>query len=237
MKKLISIAVCAAALCGSATQYSCLSIITAAKQAGKWEPLKAWIAAAGLKDEWDKCSYMSDTYPQYAQITNALVAAGIVTDAEIRTILAASRDTAIPDDMIIRVVSNECATAQGRIKWHGKIVTNVIDTNALTRTQTHEDGFVFVERFKTVQAIPVEVRLSAAERKAQQEAAARARAEAEAKRKADRIADLQTNMTAWATAYARQKQYPLDLATMLLQHELNTLVGTNTVNAVITPGK
>ena len=234
MKKLISIAVCAAALCGSATQYSCLSIITAAKQAGKWEPLKAWIVTAGLKDEWDKCSYLSDTYPQYVQITNALVSAGIVTDAEIRTILAASRDTAIPDDMIIRVVSNECATAQGRIKWHGK---NVIDTNALTRTQTHEDGCVFVERFKTGQAIPVEARLSAAERKAQQEAKARARAEAEAKCKADRIADLQTNMTALATAYARQKQYPLDLATMLLQHELNTLVGTNTVNAVITPGK
>lgn len=46
---------------------------------------------------------------------------------------------------------------------------------------------------------------------------------------------MQTNMTALATAYARQKKYPLDLATMLLQHELNTLIGTNTVNTTITP--
>lgn len=235
MKKLIVIAVCAAALCGSATQYSCLSIITAAKRAGKWEPLKAWISAAGLKDEWDKCSYLSDTYPQYAQITNALVAAGILTEDEIRTVLAASRDTAIPDDMIIRVVSNECATAYGRVKWHGKIVTNVIDTNALTRTQTHEDGFVFVERFKSVEAIPVEVRLSQAERLARRIAMEKAAKEARERAKAERIALLQTNMTEVAAAYAKVKQYPLDLATMLLQHELNTLVGTNTVNATITP--
>jgi len=235
MKKLITVALCACALCGSATQYSCLSIITAAKQAGKWEALKAWIAAAGLKDEWDKCSYLSDTYPQYAQITNALVAAGIVTGEEIRTILAASQDTAIPDDMIRRVVSNDCNTASGRVKWHGAIVSNRIDTNALTRTQIHADGFVHVERFKTVEAIPVEVRLSRAERKAQQEAAAKAREAAQAQAKADRIAALQTNMTALASALAAQKQYPLDLATMLLQHELNTLIGTNTVNAVVTP--
>lgn len=235
MKKPIAVVLCASALCASATQYSCLSIITAAKQAGKWEPIKAWIAAAGLKDEWDKCSYLSDGYPQYAQITNALVAAGVVTDADIRTILAAAVDTAIPDDMILRVVSNDCQSATGRVKWHGAVVTNRIDTNALTRTQVHADGWAFVERFKSLQAMPVEVRLSAAERKAQLEAAARARAEAEARRKADRIADLQTNMTALASAYARQKRYPLDLATMLLQHELNTLIGTNTVEATITP--
>jgi len=237
MKKLITVVMCACAMCGSATQYSCLSIITAAKQAGKWEALKAWIAAAGLKDEWDKCSYLSDTYPQYAQITNALVSAGIVNGEEIRTILAASQDTAIPDDMIRRVVSNDCTTASGRVKWHGAIVENRIDTNALTRTHIHADGWVYVERFKTVDAIPVEVRLSAAERKSKREAQAREYAAAQARAKAERIAALQTNMTALATAYAEKKQYPIDLATMLLQHELNTLIGTNTVTVVTTPEK
>jgi len=237
MKKLITVAVCAAAMCGYATQYSCLSIITAAKQIGKWDAVSAWIAAAGMKDEWDKCNYVSDEYPQYPAITNALVSAGVLTQAEIVGIMAASVDTAIPDAMIRRVVSNDCTTAQGRRKWHGNVVTNVIDTNALTRTHVHADGWVYVERFKTVGAIPVEQRLSAAELKARREAQARERAAQQAKAKAERIAALQTNMVQLATAYARQKKYPLDLATMLLQHELNTLIGTNTVNATITPQK
>jgi len=236
MKKVVFAVMFAIASSGaSATQYSCLSIITAAKQAGKWEALKAWISAAGLKDEWDKCAYLSDAYPQYAQITNALVASSVMTDEEIRTILASSRDTAIPDDMIRRVVSNDCNTASGRVKWHGQVVSNRIDTNALTRTQTHADGFVHVERFRAVEPSSIEVRLSSAERKARKEAAARARAEAQARAKAERIAALQTNMTALASALAAQRQYPLDLAEMLLRHELNTLAGTNTVSAVITP--
>jgi len=137
--------------------------------------------------------------------------------------------------MLDRVYSNDCATAQGRVRWHGKVTRTLIDTNALTKAQVHEDGYVHVVPFNSAVPPTIDERISAAERKERQEEAKRRRASAEAKKKADRIASLQTNMTALATALAAEKQYPVDLATMLLQHELNTLVGTNVVNATVTP--
>ena len=137
--------------------------------------------------------------------------------------------------MIIRVVSNDCATAKGRIKWHGNIVTNIVDTNALTKTQVHQDGFRWVEHFSRLKPITIEAHLSAAERAKKREEARRKREAAEAKKKADRIAELQTNMVILATAYAKEKKYPIELATMLLQHELNTLIGTNIIDAVVGP--
>ena len=235
MKKLIAIVISAAALCGSATQYSCLSIITEAKKAGKWDALKAWISASGMKDEWDKCHYVSDNYPLYSQITNALVSSGIVTTDDIKSILSASVDPAIPDDMLYRVVSNDCTTAHGRVKWHGSVVTNVVDTNAMTKTQVHQDGYCWVEHFSKNKPLTIDDHLSAAERAKKREEAKKRLEAAKAKKKAERIAELQTNMVVLATAYAKEKKYPIELATMLLQHELNTLVGTNIVDAVVGP--
>lgn len=235
MKKLFAIAFVGASLVAGATQYSCLSIITEAKKIGKWEALKSWIAAAGLTEEWSKCNYVSDDYPQFPTITNALVTSGIVTSSNVVEILKASVDAAVPDAVIMRLYQSEMSTASGRIKCHGKIVSNVIDTNTLTRTQTHADGYVYVQKFKTVNAMPIEEQLSKAERAAKREAARKARIEAEARAKAERIAELQTNMVVLATALAKQKQYPYELAEMLLQNELNKLIGTNVVDAVITP--
>ena len=60
MKKTIVFALCVSALVAGATQYSKLALITAAKQAGRWDALKAWIASAGLQDEFQNCVYLSD---------------------------------------------------------------------------------------------------------------------------------------------------------------------------------
>lgn len=230
MKKLITICTVIVAFDLFATQYSKLSIITASKAVGKWEPIKAWIAAAGFEDEWNACSYLSDEYPGYPAITNAIVHAGIVTEDELGRIIYASRDTAISDAMLSRVFSNDCQTAHGRVKWHGKVVTNIIDEVALIQTQKHEDGFCYVRHFKPVSPQTLEKQLSSTERRLKLK-------EAALRRKANRIAELQTNMVELATALAKKKDYPYELAEMLLKNELNKLIGTNTVNTIITPQK
>lgn len=225
MKKLMIIAaLVAAALAAEATQYSKLAVITAAKAVGKWDGIKAWIAAAGYEDEWNACQYLSDDYPQFAAITNAVVQSGVASVEDIERIIYASRDTAVPDAMIAHVVSNECLTASGRVKWHGKVVATNIDTNALVCSIVYADGYVHNEPFRAARPPSLEQQLSAAGRR-------KLLAErAEARRQA-RIAELTTNMTANATALARRKGYPLDLATLILQHELNTLV-TNEVTVI-----
>ena len=238
MKKILSAVLCLAlAFTACATQYSKLSLMTAAKQSGRWDGMKAWIQSADLWDEWTACSYLSDDYPQFVAITNAIVQSGKASTAEIEAILAASLDTAVPDEAMNRMYANAMSNANERVKWHGAIVTNRVDTNALVKVQVYADGFTWTQHFKSVRAMGLEDRLTAAEKKARQEAARKRAAELAAKRKADRIADLQTNMVVLATAMARQKQYPVELATMLLQVELNKLIGTNTVDAVITPAK
>lgn len=231
MKKLITTTIIIAlAAVGMAAQYSKLSIITAAKAVGRWDAVKAWIASAGFEDEWNAAAYLSDEYPQYPAITNAIVQAGVLTTEELGRIIYASRDAAVPDTMLARVVSNDCLTAQGRVKWHGAVVTNVIDTVALTKTQIHADGYRFVQPFRPVAPESLDRQLSAAGRKAERERRQRERIEA-------RIEELRTNMPALAEKLAREKDYPLELAEMLLQNELNKLIKADTVNAVITPQK
>lgn len=237
MKKLITICTVIVAFDLFATQYSKLSIITASKAVGKWEPIKAWIAAAGFEDEWNACSYLSDEYPGYPVITNAIVQAGIVTSDELGRIIFASKDAAVPDAMLAYVVSNECNTASGRVKWHGKVVSNLFDTASLKQTQVFADGWTYVRTFKNVKAMPIEEQLSAEEMKARRKRKRLERIAEEERKKADRIAELQTNMVELATALAKKKDYPYELAEMLLQNELNKLIGTNTVNTIITPQK
>ena len=159
-----------------------------------------------------------------------------MTADELRNVMAASVDTAVPDAMLMLVVSNDCQTAAGRVKWHGKVVgTPVTDTNALTKTYTYADGYVHVERFKTVKAMGIEQRLSAADRKAAAEAAMAKRKAAKEKKRQKRIAALTTNMTAEVSALMAQKRWPEPLARLYLENELNTLIGTNVVDAVVMP--
>lgn len=235
MKKLIAIIVSSVAICGYSSQFSKLSIITSAKSIGKWDSLKAWIASAGLSDEFQNCSYLSDDYPQYSALTNAIVSCGILTHTELKTILDNSIDSAVPDAMLKLAVSNDCLTASGRERWHGKVVSSIIDTNTLVRTQTHADGFVYVESFSSARPNSIWGQLSAAERQRQREKAARDLAARKELQRQERIALLTTNMSSEVAHLMNRNQWPEELARLMLQVELNKLIGTNIINSIVTP--
>ena len=235
MKKTIIFALCVSALVAGATQYSKLALITAAKQAGRWDALKAWIASAGLQDEFQNCVYLSDEYPQFAAITNAIVSSGAATSQEVAAILSASKDPAVADALLRRVYDKDMGSPDGRVKWHGAVTNTVFDTNALVKVQYHADGYVHRQSFHSAAAMGIGERISAAEMKNRLEAQKKAAAEAAAKRKADRIALLQTNLTAEVSALMKRRKWPEDLATLYLKNELNQLMGTVTVEGTITP--
>ena len=73
-------------------RYSKLKIVVAAKAAGKWDELKAGIAAADLEDEWNACQYIEDGDPSFVAATNKVVAAGIATAEEIAAFLEQAID-------------------------------------------------------------------------------------------------------------------------------------------------
>lgn len=235
MKKMIVFALCVSALVAGATQYSKLALITAAKQAGRWDALKAWIASADLQDEFQNCVYLSDEYPQFAAITNAIVSSGAATSQEVAAILSASKDPAVADALLRRVYDKDMGSPDGRVKWHGAVTNTVFDTNALVKVQYHADGYVHRQSFHSAAAMGIGERISAAEMKNRLEAQKKAAAEAAAKRKADRIALLQTNLTAEVSALMKRRKWPEDLATLYLKNELNKLKGTVTVEGTITP--
>ena len=133
-----------------ATQYSKLSIITAAKECGRWPALKAWIAEAGYEDEWNAASFLSDDYPQFAAITNAVVLSGVASPSEVAAILSASVDTSIPDAYIRNLYERDMASKDGRTRWHGAKVREVVDTNTLTKVSYYEDGTSFTDAAKVV---------------------------------------------------------------------------------------
>lgn len=152
-----------------ATQYSCLSIITEAKAIGKWDALKGWIDEAGLSDEWGKCSYVSDAYPQYAAITNALVAGGVLTQEEADRILHKSVDTAVPDAILMALYRREMSSESGRTKWHGKRVKTEEDMTNLVQTFTYEDGYSFSQPFSKATPLTVEQRFALERRRREEE--------------------------------------------------------------------
>ena len=154
-----------------ATQYSCLSIITEAKAIGKWDALKGWIDKAGLTDEWGKCSYIDDTYPQYAAITNALVASGVLSHEEVSGILKKSVDAAVPDAMLMALYRREMSSESGRTKWHGKRVKTEEDMTNLVQTITYEDGYSYSRPFTRNTPLTVNQRFELERRR--REAAAR----------------------------------------------------------------
>ena len=73
-------------------RYSKLKIVVAAKAAGKWDALKAGIAAADLEDEWNACQYIEDGDPSFVAATNKVVAAGVATAEEIAAFLEQAID-------------------------------------------------------------------------------------------------------------------------------------------------
>ena len=141
-------AVVAFAPVAEAKHFSKLALITAAKQAGKWQAVKAWIVEAGYEDEWLAASYFSDEYPVFSAVTNSVVATGIVTAEEVAAILEAATDTA-PDALLDAMYKRDIKTEAGRAKWHGKkTAAPVTDPKNMTQTTTYEDGKVFVDEVK-----------------------------------------------------------------------------------------
>jgi hypothetical protein len=151
--------------------------------------------------------------------------------------LEAARDPAISDALIGRVYSSDMVKADGRIRWHGKVVSTVFDTNNLVKVQTHEDGYVHRSPFSPSSPGSIESQLSAAERAALAEKRRREAAERRERERQARIAELETNLTFHVSALMKSRRWPESLARLYLQHELNTLIGTNVVNVVIEPQK
>lgn len=218
----------------SATQYSKLSLITAAKSSGKWQTLKAFIASHDLEDEWQAASYISDDHPAFIAATNAVALAGIASAEEIAAFLEASRDFAVPDELFARYYVRQMSNATARIQWHGNATNVCFDKAAKTKTTRYADGFSWTQPFVESQPQSRDERISEAERKAQREQAAREAAERAEQKRLARIALLTTNLTAEVRALMARKKWPEELATLYLQHELNTLT-TNTVNAIVRP--
>ena len=175
MKKLTTIFL-AAALCSAlcAAQYSKLGIITAAKSAGKWDVLKSWIASAGYTDEWQAAAFFSDQYPQFAQITNAVVASGVATAQEVEAILAAARDTA-PDALLAAAYTHDMQSSAGRARWHGGDSTSEYRTNETTRiierADIYPDGWEYIDPASRRKALtPEEAAARAASRRTAKQA-------------------------------------------------------------------
>ena len=175
MKKLATI-VLAAVLCSAlcAAQYSKLGIITAAKSAGKWDVLKSWIATAGYTDEWQAAAFFSDQYPQFAQITNAVVSSGVATAQEVEAILAAAKDTA-PDALLAAAYAHDMQSSAGRARWHGGNPVSEYRTNETTRiierVDTYPDGWTFTDPASRRKALtPEEAAARAASRRTAKQA-------------------------------------------------------------------
>lgn len=152
MKTRIALAAMAAVMAFATTaeakHFSKLALITAAKQAGKWQAVKAWIVEAGYEDEWLAASYFSDEYPIFSAVTNSVVTTGILTAEEVAAILEAATDTA-PDALLDAMYKRDVQTESGRSKWHGKrVAAPVTDPENMTQTTTYEDGKVFVDEVK-----------------------------------------------------------------------------------------
>lgn len=73
-------------------RYSKLKLITAAKAAGKWADVKAFIRQADMEDEWNACQFISSLHPAYIAATNAVITSGVATETEVRQFMKAAED-------------------------------------------------------------------------------------------------------------------------------------------------
>lgn len=73
-------------------RYSKLKLIEAAKSAGKWTDVKAFIKKADIEDEWNACQYITSDYPIFISATNAVVASGIATTDQVEQFLKLAED-------------------------------------------------------------------------------------------------------------------------------------------------
>lgn len=235
---ILCAALVAAAQASAATHYSKLAIVTTAKQAGKWDAVKAWIESAGLTDEWQAATYFTDDYPLFVQATNQVVASGVATQAEVDAFLAAARDNS-PDALIANAYAADMHTQIGRAKWHGGEPIYTYATNMEERAvyliETYPDGYERRQRSHKAVLTPEEQALRAA---------AKAKA---AQRQAEFLANLKLRRAVLAQKCADYEAAPvvsnrMDYARWLIDMqqldrsiELYERSRTNTTTVVVRP--
>ncbi len=135
MKKTIALLLIAASLAANAApaRYSKLGIVTAARQMGRLEAMNQFIQQAGYWDEWLACQVFSDDYAGFSTITNAVVASGLATGAEIAGILESARivNDSARIEALIAVVEGDKGL---RERFHGGRIGQYILTNEVGRT-------------------------------------------------------------------------------------------------------
>ena len=162
-----TLAICAAlgiALAGIAapTKYSKLGIVTGARRLGRLEQMNAWIQSAGYWNEWLACQVFSDDYEGFAQITNAVVASGLATGAEIAVILEASR----VDDETARLRALVEGDQHLRERYHGGRIGTYILTNdvwRIIRVDLYGDGSSFTNGTTAAVGLPPDPEAAAKE--------------------------------------------------------------------------
>ena len=108
------------------THYSKLGIVTAARKLGRLNTMNAWIQQAGYWNEWLACQVFSDDYEGFDTITNAVVASGLATSAEISAVLEASRVENVEARLRALVESDKSL----RERYHGGKIGQYILTNS-----------------------------------------------------------------------------------------------------------
>lgn len=129
----------AAAAYAVPTHYSKLGIVTGARKLGRLDAMNVWIQQAGYWNEWLACQVFSDDYEGFAQITNAVVASGLATSAEIAAILEASRVENETGRLRALVESDKGL----RERYHGGRIGQYILTNEtgrIIRVDLYMDG-------------------------------------------------------------------------------------------------
>ena len=119
-------------------------------------------------------AFFSDQYPQFAQITNAVVASGVATAQEVEAILAAARDTA-PDALLAAAYAHDMKTSAGRARWHGGNPVSEYRTNETTRiierADIYPDGWEYIDPASRRKALtPEEAAVRAASRRTAKQA-------------------------------------------------------------------
>lgn len=140
-----------------------------------------------------------------------------IEEARSRT-LTLSELTAIQ----LRLHDADCQTAQGRVRWHGRVVTTDYNTNALQKVTTYADGWTHSEPFKVRTVAPVTDQMTAAAKKAANE-------ERKAALKAAYIAREKEKLS------ALMAKYPEELARLLNENAKAELEPAVEVNVVVEP--
>ena len=111
------------------THYSKLGIVTAARKLGRLDAMNAWIQQAGYWNEWLACQVFRDDYEGFDAITNAVVASGRATGAEIAAVLEAAKVESETDRLRAMVESDKGL----RERYHGGRIGQYILTNETGR--------------------------------------------------------------------------------------------------------